>query len=574
MSFSYKTFRILNKLATLDLSYETALENLASESYIDNAVNLHEKTNLKFILFKNFYFGSTQQSLYFIWQGLLLLKMSMKSDLEFRRKLLNQQKQISITSISDYSTIDPKGFLLKHHINNCIHQAINDGNGSIEIIYGIQRELEFLGLSFSEFFLGIRLQKWKSQQITLPLSSFFNETEEKIGNEKKPWTTSSSQLEILYTEQFTSTFPAYFSKNLIELKGISPINPFITVVINPLIIKTRQKKKIISTTKSFITYQSILMSKKWSKLIKNFLMTGYFVNYKTYNLVDKLDSNVNLPFITNFQISKKVNDKIRFSIPFYSKITYSQFNPVKLLNENLNCENLFQVLLIVQEMFSNDQIEQCFYKLTNFDKEIKIIEKNKSLDFLHVIITYFQVRYPSLIIEFLYTLFTLTVFEKDSQMSAPISLPLFRQRIKKTLLNKKPKPKLISIKNSSQYLWTQETGRKIKSSRSYSQKPKGIWNSITTYQQIRKQYVSVYQTLETYEEKIELEKAFANVVIELEHNIFQSLSDFFKKGYKVSNYRNAQRFSFLVEKELRLIDTDLEIFFLQKTLQKYLSNMV
>ena len=51
MSFSYKTFRILNKLATLDLSYETALENLASESYIDNAVNLHEKTNLKFILF-------------------------------------------------------------------------------------------------------------------------------------------------------------------------------------------------------------------------------------------------------------------------------------------------------------------------------------------------------------------------------------------------------------------------------------------------------------------------------------------------------------------------------------------
>ena len=107
-----------------------------------------------------------------------------------------------------------------------------------------------------------------------------------------------------------------------------------------------------------------------------------------------------------------------------------------------------------------------------------------------------------------------------------------------------------------------------------SQKPKGIWNSITTYQQIRKQYVSVYQTLETYEEKIELEKAFANVVIELEHNIFQSLSDFFKKGYKVSNYRNAQRFSFLVEKELRLIDTDLEIFFLQKTLQKYLSNMV
>ena len=102
MSFSYKTFRILNKLATLDLSYETALENLASESYIDNAVNLHEKTNLKFILFKNFYFGSTQQSLYFIWQGLLLLKMSMKSDLEFRRKSLNQQKQISITSISDY----------------------------------------------------------------------------------------------------------------------------------------------------------------------------------------------------------------------------------------------------------------------------------------------------------------------------------------------------------------------------------------------------------------------------------------------------------------------------------------
>ena len=266
MSFSYKTFRILNKLATLDLSYETALENLASESYIDNAVNLHEKTNLKFILFKNFYFGSTQQSLYFIWQGLLLLKMSMKSDLEFRRKSLNQQKQISITSISDYSTIDPKGFLLKHHINNCIHQAINDGNGSIEIIYGIQRELEFLGLSFSEFFLGIRLQKWKSQQITLPLSSFFNETEEKIGNEKKPWTTSSSQLEILYTEQFTSTFPAYFSKNLIELKGISPINPFITVVINPLIIKTRQKKKIISTTKSFITYQSILMSKNGQNL--------------------------------------------------------------------------------------------------------------------------------------------------------------------------------------------------------------------------------------------------------------------------------------------------------------------
>ena len=83
--------------------------------------------------------------------------------------------------------------------------------------------------------------------LKLPLSSFFNETEEKIGNEKKPWTTSSSQLEILYTEQFTSTFPAYFSKNLIELKGISPINPFITVVINPIIIKTRQKKKIIST---------------------------------------------------------------------------------------------------------------------------------------------------------------------------------------------------------------------------------------------------------------------------------------------------------------------------------------
>ena len=123
----------------------------------------------------------------------------------------------------------------------------------------------------------------------------------------------------------------------------------------------------------------------------------------------------------------------------------------------------------------------------------------------------------------------MTAFERESQISVPINLPLSQQRIKKTLLNKKFKPKLTSITNNSQYLWAQEIRRKIKPSQNYSQKPKGIWNSITTYQQIRRQYICVYLTLKTYEEKIELEKAFSNIVIELEHNTFQSLSKPMKK---------------------------------------------
>ena len=40
MSLSYKTFRILNKLAGLGVPYETALENLAAEPYLDNKINL------------------------------------------------------------------------------------------------------------------------------------------------------------------------------------------------------------------------------------------------------------------------------------------------------------------------------------------------------------------------------------------------------------------------------------------------------------------------------------------------------------------------------------------------------
>ena len=558
MSLSYKTFRILNKLAGLGVPYETALENLAAEPYLDN------KINLKFILFKNFYFGSIQHSLYFIWQGLLLLKISLRSNSKLKQELWNQENIENQITNSNHLITD----LLNIHVNNCIHQRINDGNGPIEIIYGIHQELEFLDISITEFFWGIKLQKWKLKYENLSLNPGLG----KITNELNSTENNYLHLKISSIKQVSPTFLIYSSKNS---QNLSPLNPFITTNINFLTITPDQKQKFRSTVKSFQTHENILLCRKWIKLLKNFLITGYFVNYKTYHLLETLGFMRNFSEINNSKILKNINQDLYFSIPLYSNLTYSQFNPITILNGNINYGSLFQAVLNIQETFSKEEIEQCFDKLTKIKQEPKVIRKNQSFDFFNIILTYFAIRYPFLTTEFLYIVVTLTIFEKATGLNFPTNLPLLQSKITKTGLIKKKIESSGDVKiNSSEYLWEQKSTSKIKFSKNYPSKPKGIWNSITTYQQVRKQYIFVYQILETYEEKLELEKAFANVVIQLEQNISQSLSDFFLTGSTDLSSQNSQSVKLLFEKEFKLIDIDLEIFFLQKTLQKYLSNMV
>jgi len=96
--------------------------------------------------------------------------------------------------------------------------------------------------------------------------------------------------------------------------------------------------------------------------------------------------------------------------------------------------------------------------------------------------------------------------------------------------------------------------------------PIGVWSAITSYQKLRKHYVISYQALTTIEEKIELEKAFETVASHLQYNIRQSIFYYFGQKYNSSLIDQSDK--------RMIVDTELEAFFLQKTLKNYLSDMV
>ena len=165
--------------------------------------------------------------------------------------------------------------------------------------------------------------------------------------------------------------------------------------------------------------------------------------------------------------------------------------------------------MLTQENFSKSDADYCLQELK---------QKNWG-DFLIITVDYIKLRYPALLVEFLYRL-----------TRKPTVFPIIPQ-----------------------------TNKKVNC-------PLGVWSSITSYQKLRKDYVSAYQSLTTIEEKIELEKAFETIANHLQYNIRQSMLSFFDQKYNSSLMQRSDK--------CVIVDTELESFFLRKTLKNYLLNMV
>ena len=112
--------------------------------------------------------------------------------------------------------------------------------------------------------------------------------------------------------------------------------------------------------------------------------------------------------------------------------------------------------MLTQENFSKSDADYCLQELK---------QKNWG-DFLIITVDYIKLRYPALLVEFLYRL-----------TRKPTVFPIIPQ-----------------------------TNKKVNC-------PLGVWSSITSYQKLRKDYVSAYQSLTTIEEKLNLKKLLRQLQI-------------------------------------------------------------
>lgn len=419
MIFSYKTLQILSKLSSLDLTYETSLTYLNRQDYLQE----HEFStrHFKYVLKRKLYLKNLNKALYSIWYGLLLLKSS-----TLPLKKLDKKTQLNSSYTHDEEL---KNLLINLHIEACLVETLRNG-GTIELIYGIERELRFLGIEFNEFFNAIQLKKW----VVKPIVSSFS---------------------------------------------------------NPIV-------------------SSLSNNSKRQTLIKNFLSTGYFIKRDTLQVIQKLESELRDEHLNiSVNIPENLATNLIVSFPFYANISYLKENPFFIIKDKLNFEEIFSILLLTQENFSKSDADYCLQELK---------QKNWG-DFLIITVDYIKLRYPALLVEFLYRL-----------TRKPTVFPIIPQ-----------------------------TNKKVNC-------PLGVWSSITSYQKLRKDYVSAYQSLTTIEEKIELEKAFETIANHLQYNIRQSMLSFFDQKYNSSLMQRSDK--------CVIVDTELESFFLRKTLKNYLLNMV
>lgn len=269
-------------------------------------------------------------------------------------------------------------------------------------------------------------------------------------------------------------------------------------------------KPHITSSPSDFNSPLVIGNSKWKVLIKNFLSIDYFVKRETFQLIKKVDDELK-------NESLETNLHISQNLATSLVISFPFYVHLSYLKENPFF--FIKDKLNFEDLFSILLLTQENFAKSDAEYCLQELKLKNWENFLVITTEYIKTRYPHLLIEFFYGL----------------------------------------VKKPTMLFSTPQNSKKLNS-------PIGIWTSITSYQKLRKHYVIVYQSLTTIEEKMELEKAFETVANHLQYNIRQSIFYYFGQKYNSSLIDNS-------DKRL-VVDTELEAFFLQKTLKNYLSDMV